>query len=528
MQFSKAGKTISITAAAVLLSMLVLLAAAYSRKRDAELRTRDWIVQLLTARFQGRVDLEDFHVNVLPRMQVSGEGLSIHYRNRPETTPMIRIEKFSFELGFWGIFRVPHRINHVHIQRMVITVPPREMQANSPPWAPNINTQIPPVTVAEIECDRTVLLVFSNKPGKDPLDWDIHHLVLTEVGLKRSFFFRGTLTNAKPKGEIETRGQFGPWNVDVPGDTPVLGSYRFQNADLGPFPGIAGILSSTGEFTGQLNRLEVSGETTTPDFSLDNVGKPVPLRTDFSATVDGTNGDTLLHPVHALLGESVIVASGSVENVPQKGHDILLEVTTPKARIEDILQLAINSDKPFLRGPVDIKAKLHLPPGAEKVIKKMTLDGSFAVTSARWSNSEVREKLQSFSRHAQGQPNDEDAGSAVTDMKGVFALKNDVIHFSQLTFSVPGAGVELAGTYDISGRKIDLQGKLRMQAKLSQTVAGAKSFFLKAIDPFFSKNGAGTELPITITGTEDKPVMGVTVFHKKFERQMGAGTQQLR
>ncbi len=162
------------------------------------------------------------------------------------------------------------------------------------------------------------------------------------------------------------------------------------------------------------------------------------------------------------------------------------------------------------------------------MIKKMTLDGSFAVTSARWSNSEVREKLQSFSRHAQGQPSDEDAGSAVTDMKGVFALKNDVIHFSQLTFSVPGAGVELAGTYDIGGRKIDMQGKLKMQAKLSQTVTGVKSFFLKAIDPFFSKNGAGTELPITITGTEDKPVMGVTVFHKKFEKQMGAGTQQLR
>src|ERR1700746_653168 len=293
---------------------------------------------------------------------------------------------------------------------------------------------------------------------------------------------------------METRGQFGPWNVDVPGDTPVLGSYGFENADLGPFPGIAGILSSTGEFKGQLNRLEVSGETTTPDFSLDNVGKPVALRTDFSATVDGTNGDTLLHPVHALLGGSVIVASGSVENVPKKGHDILLEVTTPKARIEDILQLAINSDKPFLRGPVNVKAKLHVPPGRERVIDKMALDGSFAVTNARWSNSGIREKLESFSRHAQGQPSDEDAGSAGTDMKGVFGLKNDIIHFSQLTFSVPGADVELAGTYDIRARNIDMRGNLSMQAKLSQTVTGAKSFFLKAIDPFFSKNGAGTVL----------------------------------
>jgi VCBS repeat-containing protein len=107
-------------------------------------------------------------------------------------------------------------------------------------------------------------------------------------------------------------------------------------------------------------------------------------------------------------------------------------------------------------------------------------------------------------------------------------MKDGVIHFSKLTFSVPGADVELAGTYEIGGRKIDMQGKLKMQAKLSQTVTGAKSFFLKAVDPFFSKDGAGTVLPITITGTEDKPVMGVTVFHKKFEKQMGAGAQQLR
>src|SRR6266478_10040203 len=139
---AKAGKTIGFALAAASLFMLILLAAAYSRKRDAELRTREWIVQLLAARFQSRVDLEDFHVNVFPRMQVSGEGLSIHYRNRPQTTPMIRIEKFSFELGFWSIFRAPHRINRIHIQRMVITVPPRQPQSGPAP-PPIENRPIP-------------------------------------------------------------------------------------------------------------------------------------------------------------------------------------------------------------------------------------------------------------------------------------------------------------------------------------------------------------------------------------------------
>jgi hypothetical protein len=522
MNSGKISKVIGISVAGVLLFLLFLLIAAYSRKHVAESRTRDWVVALLEERFQSDVELENFHVNVLPRMGVSGEGLSIRNRNRPEAVPLIRVEKFSFELGFWGIFRAPHRIQRIHLQRMVITIPPRQDRnpdETPPPVKPK--RKIPEATAAEIECENATLLMLSNKPGKEPLDWEIHNLVLTEVGINNPFFFHGTLTNAKPKGEIATRGQFGPWNIDDPGATPVFGTYGFENADLGPFPGIAGILASTGEYKGQLNTLEVEGQTTTPDFSLDRAGKPVPLHTDFSATVDGTNGDTLLHPVRAVLGQSIIVANGSVVNMPEKkGHQITLDVTTSKARIEDILQLAINSDQPFLRGPVNIKAKLSLPPGTQKVIDKMKLNGSFAITQGQWSNSEVRDKLQSFSRHAQGQPEDENVGSAVTDLKGLFVLENSVVHFSKLTFSLPGAGIELAGTYEIKGQSIDMRGHLRMQAKLSQTVTGAKSFFLKAVDPFFAKNG-GTELPISITGTQESPVLGVLMFHRKLGRQTG-------
>jgi hypothetical protein len=518
MNASSVRKIISFSVAALAASALMALGAAYSQKRAAELRTRDWIVQLLQHKFRSDVELRDFHVKVFPKTEVSGEGLSLRYRNNLSAPPLIRIEKFSFELGFLGIFRVPHRIQRIHVQRMVITIPPRELRNLVPD---SHRQQIPEVSVAEIECDDTELLMLSNKPGKDPLDWDIHNLVLHEVGPDQPFTFRGTLTNAKPKGEIATQGEFGPWNADDPGATAVSGSYGFEKADLGPFPGIAGILSSTGHYQGKLDELEVRGETETPDFSLDRAGKPFPLHTDYSATVDGTSGDTLLHPVHAILGESVIVAAGSVVKVPKKGHQITLDVTTPKARIEDILQLAINSDRPFLRGAVDIKAKLSLPPGKEKVIDKMGLNGSFAVTNGKWSSSEMRQKLESFSRHAQGEPEDQEAGSAVTDLQGQFILKDSVIHFSKLTFSVPGAGVQLAGTYDIHSQKIELQGHLKMQAKLSQTVTGAKSFFLKAVDPFFSKNGAGTELPISITGTQENPVIAVTVFHKKFARQIG-------
>ena len=513
-------KALLVVAASFLLFFVFLFALAIAKKRSAELRTRDWIVQLLQQKFQSNVELADFHVRVFPEMTVSGEGLSLHYWATPDAPPLIRIERFSFSLGLFGAFRAPHRIERVKLKRMVITIPPREQRtAAAPLEAKKLNQA--QVAVGTIEIEDMDLLTLSKKPGAEPLDWEIHDLKLHEVGAGKPFAFEGTLTNAKPKGEIATSGDFGPWNGDDPGSTPVSGTYAFEDADLGPFPGIAGILSSTGKYAGQLDRLSVNGETDTPDFSLDKVGKPISLHTDFSATVDGTNGDTLLHPVHSMLGQSAIVASGGVINIPQQGHLITLDVTTPKARIEDILQLAINSDRPFLRGSVNIVAKLSLPPGKQKVIDKMNLDGTFAITNGRWASAEMREKLESFSRRAEGQPENEDVGSAVTDLKGRFVLRDSVIRFSTLTFSVPGAGVQLAGTYDIHSQKIDMQGRLRMQAKLSETVTGAKSFFLKAIDPFFAKNGAGTELPITITGTQEAPVFGVSVFHKKFERQMG-------
>jgi len=515
-----ARKVLLVLAASFLTLLSLLFAVAIAKKRSAELHTRDWIVRLLEQKFQSNVELADFHVGVFPEMTVSGEGLSLHYWATPEAPPLIRIEKFSFSLGLFGAFQAPQRIERIKLKHMVISIPPREQRKPAAPReAENLN--IVQVLVGTIEIEDMELLTLSAKPGVEPLDWEIHDLRLHEVGALKPFAFEGTLTNAKPKGEIATSGEFGPWNGADPGSTPVSGTYAFDNADLGPFPGIAGILSSTGRYAGELDRLEVNGETDTPDFSLDNVGKPVALHTDYSATVDGTNGDTQLHPVHSVLGQSEIVASGSVINFPRQGHLITLDVTTPKARIEDILQLAINSDKPFLRGPIRVVAKLSLPPGKQKVIDKMNLDGTFAITNGRWASPEIREKLESFSRHAEGEPGNEEAGSAVTDLRGQFVLNHSLITFSKLTFSVPGAGVELAGTYDIHSQKIDMQGRLRMRARLSETTTGVKSFFLKAIDPLFSKHGAGTELPITITGTQEAPVFGVSVFHKKIEKQLG-------
>lgn len=514
-----------VVVAVVLLLFLIPAAIVYQRTKDIDDWTRDWVVRSLSERFASRVELGSMHVSALPEMSATGENLTVYYHNRTDVPPMINIRQFKFHLGFMGILRVPRHIRGVHIDDMVITIPPRGVSPGetlSPPPAAKKQKALPHIVIDEVVCDETTLLLLPKQAGKPPLDFDIHDLILRSVGTAKPFSFRGNLTNAKPVGEIKTTGKFGPWAIDDPGSTPVSGNYTFTDADLGPFPGIAGELSSTGKYSGVLRSLEVQGVTDTPGFSLDPVGRSVPLHTEFYATVDGTNGDTYLHPVRATLIHSEIIANGSVVRVPEKqGHLITLDVVSPKARLEDLLQLSTKSNQPMMNGLVNLKTKLILPPGKVKVLDKLVLDGEFTVSNGRFASSDVRDKLAAFSRHAQGQPDDPDAGSAISDLHGKFHLKNGVITFQQLTFSVPGAVIRLDGTYKMRGEELDFNGDLRTDAKLSQMVGGKKSFFLKAVDPFFSKEGAGALIPIGISGTRDNPTLEISMFHKKIRKSFG-------
>ncbi len=161
--------------------------------------------------------------------------------------------------------------------------------------------------VESIRCDGAHLTLETDRPGKLPLEFDIAHIKLigSTAGSMR---FDAKLTNPKPAGMILTTGAMGPWKVDDPGETPLSGSYRFEHADLGVFKGIAGILESTGRYEGVLRDLVVDGQTDTPDFRLTSFGTAMPLHTEFHAHVDGTNGDTLLEPVNATLGQSHFTA----------------------------------------------------------------------------------------------------------------------------------------------------------------------------------------------------------------------------
>lgn len=475
------------------------------------------VVEMLNAKFHADVELKDFHVYLFPGVRIEGSGLALRHEGRTDVPPLISIGEFSAEAGILGLIGKPWKITQVKLKGLVIQIPPKGERGKQD-WSKARNA---PVLLKEIVSDDAELRLLPKSADKDPHVFAIHHLVMHSVGLDRPASFTAQLTNAVPPGEIETKGSFGPWSPDDPGQTPLAAEYIFDKADLGYFKGISGILSSKGKFGGVLERIEVEGKTSTPDFTVTLGGHPLDLETDFSATVDGTNGDTLLHPVIAHLLNTVIVAQGGVvksQNKEKKGKEIALDVTVDKGRIEDLLRLAVKADQPPLTGAINFKTKFDLPPGAGDLSDRLNLNGKFDVGQAQFTSPEVTAKIESLSRKAQGQPENKNAGSSVSELKGNFVLDNGVISFRTLTFTVTGAQVALNGKYGLDKEDLDFHGKLRMQAKISQTTTGVKSFVLKAVDPFFRKDGQ-TEIPIKITGQRDHPSFGLDLRHKDKDKE---------
>jgi hypothetical protein len=276
------------------------------------------------------------------------------------------------------------------------------------------------------------------------------------------------------------------------------------------FHGIAGILSSKGEFAGVLERIDVNGETDTPDFMVSRSGHRVHLRTLFHAIVDGTNGNTLLEPVRAhFLNSGVVANGGVVKNRGEKGRRVELDVTVDDGRVEDMIRLATKSDEPVLRGPIAFKTKFDLPPGEADIMDRLRLDGVFTVGPARFAEAGLREKLKSLSRRGKGEPESPQAGSDVSNLKGRFVLRDGVLSFPNLAFDLEGASVQLRGTYALRTEELNFRGTLRLAAKVSETTTGVKSVFLKLVDPLFKKKNAGAVLPIKVTGTRSKPSFGL-------------------
>jgi hypothetical protein len=200
------------------------------------------------------------------------------------------------------------------------------------------------------------------------------------------------------------------------------------------------------------------------------------------------------------------------------GHDIELDVVLDNARIEDLLQLGVHTDPPVMTGPVQMKTRLSLAPSDASVADRLKLAGTFHVLTAHFTNEKVQGKLDSLSLRSQGHPKEAQehtVENVPVDLQGAFNLKDGLLSFSFLHFVIPGTHVDMTGDYGLDGKEFDFHGTARLDAKVSQMTTGWKSILLKPVDPFFKKNGVGTEVPIRITGTQSEPHFGLDFGNKE-------------
>jgi AsmA-like C-terminal region len=484
------------------------------------------VIDTLSNRFDSKVELESFHVSVLDGVVVSGDGLKLFGKDDPNSyepgvQPLISIQEFRFQTAMRSLFRSPMHVDTVYVKGLELNIPPSQHRAQI--TSMSTRTGKMSIHVDKFVCEDTKLVINTINPSKPPLEFAISSLQMKDIGSGQPLQFSATLINPKPVGDIQSNGLFGPWQQDSPRDTPVQGDYSFTHADLGTIKGIAGTLSSTGQYAGTLGNIVVSGQTDTPDFQVASSGHPVPLHTEFHAIVDGTSGDTYLRPVKATFLHTSFTASGSIIRMrTAHGHDIELDVVLDRARIEDLLRLGVRTNPPVMNGAVQMATRLSLAPGDATVADRLKLAGTFHVPDGHFTNQKVQKKLDSLSLRSRGKPKqarDNPDEDVPVDLQGVFSLKDGLLSFSFLHFLVPGTHVDMTGTYGLDGQKFDFHGKARMDAKVSQMTTGWKSILLKPVDPFFRKDGAGTEVPVRVTGTESEPHFGLDFGHKKEEHE---------
>jgi hypothetical protein len=204
------------------------------------------------------------------------------------------------------------------------------------------------------------------------------------------------------------------------------------------------------------------------------------------------------------------------------GHRVNLNVFINNGNIQDLLKLGVRTDPPVMTGSTKLNTRFDLMPGDSEVAQRLTLAGTFQISNGHFTSQKIQRKVDGLSMRSQGQPKlamDNVADNVPSELSGTFDLRNGLLSFSRIDFRVPGADVKLKGKYSLDGDQFDFHGKARMNAKLSHMVSGWKSVLLKPVDPFFSKNGAGTELPVKIIGTKSEPHFGLDFGHKDAEKR---------
>jgi hypothetical protein len=466
---------------------------------------RNPVVADLAEAADSQVTVRGFHHTYFPPGCVLDGVVFTRGANSPH--PLITIDKLTIQGSYAGM--LASRVSRITAEGLHVFIP---AFGTAPPFHAQRST----TAIGEIIANGMTVEFANPKPEGLPYHFDIHEADLHDVGENGPLTYRLKVHNPEPPGEVTASGKFGIWNDDDPGQTPISGEYKFEQANLSVYHGIAGMLSSVGKFSGKLEHIDISGTTDVPDFMVVSGHHPVHLKTEFSAYVDARHGDTFLNRVDAYFRKTHVVVHGSIaKSAKGKGKTGLIDLSTDNGRIEDVLGLFVEAPRAPMSGPVTLRAHVEIPTSSQPFLEKISLKGKFGIAGGDFTNPDTQEGVNKLSAGARGAKDTSDPETVLTDLTGEVALDKGLSTFSDISFGVPGAAALMHGTYNLINYKIDLRGQMKVQTKISQTTTGPKSLLLKMMDPFFKKRKKGEVVPVRISGTYEKPSFGLDLNDKQ-------------
>ena len=200
------------------------------------------VVQNLEEASDSKLRLRAFHRTYFPFPGCVIEGLQFNHGSNAGK-PLITIERLIIQGSYLGIFS--QRLTRITAENMHVFIPPFGS-------GETFHTAPSKIIIDEIVANGAVLEFALRKPDQQPLRFEIHDALLRGVGWNGALSYWVKVGNPKPPAEITASGKFGVWNINDPGQTPVSGEYKVDQADLSVYHGIAGMLSSVGKFGGVL------------------------------------------------------------------------------------------------------------------------------------------------------------------------------------------------------------------------------------------------------------------------------------
>lgn len=456
----------------------------------------------------GRVELHNFRTTYFPP-GASADNVKL-FRTDRQVEPLIQVDRMSVRGSYAGMWSVPRHINELRIQGLHLLVEPH---AQAAPAATSTQSQSTMV-IDKVVADDSTLRFVSRKPGKQPFELAIRHLVLHNADNQHQpLDFQAVLSINEPPGEIHASGKLGPWNSNDAGATPARGTYTLDGARLDVFHGLSGTLSSKGQFEGNLAQLKASGDVDIPNFHLTRSAHTVPLASHYEAVVDAINGDTTLTSVSTRELHTTVMSHGSVsrEDTVHHGKTVDLQATVQGGRINDVMLLFIKSKVAPMTGSLQAHTVIRLPPGPAPFLKRLYLNGDFHIGAAEFTKEARQVTLDKLSASAEGEkaPRGTDPAVVPVNLQGHCVAKDGVATLSNVTFQIPGATARVRGTFNLITQQLNFQGDLITEGELSDTQTGVKKLFVKVVVAIHKHRSPIHAIPFKITGEYGDPKFAI-------------------